>query len=106
MQRLYDELAGEPFEIVAVSVDASLGQPDELGQIGGNVREFVESFGLTFPILHDPQGRIKRTYRTTAVPESFLIGRDGIIYRKVSGGTEWDHPDYVSLIRRLIAEGD
>jgi thiol-disulfide isomerase/thioredoxin len=106
MQRLYEALQGEPFEIVAVSVDASLGQPDQDGYIGGDVGEFVRSFGLTFPILHDPQGLIRRTYRTTAVPESFLIRRDGIVHRKVSGGTEWDTPAWIAEIRRLMADGN
>lgn len=104
MQRLYEVFEGEDFEIVAVSVDASLGRPDAAGMIGGNVAEFVQRFGLTFPILHDPDGRIQSIYRTTAVPESFLIGRDGVIYRKVTGPTEWDHEANVEFIRRLLAE--
>ena len=60
--------------------------------------------GLTFPILHDPEGRIERTYQTTGVPETFLIGRDGVIYKKVAGGTEWDAPLNQDLVRRLLAE--
>ncbi|MEX1256814.1 MAG: TlpA disulfide reductase family protein [Gemmatimonadota bacterium] len=106
MQRLYEALQGEPFEIVAVSVDATLGQADPDGKIGGNVGEFVRSFGLTFPILHDPGGEIRYTYKTTALPESFLIRRDGIVHRKVSGGTEWDTPAWIEEIRRLMDEGD
>jgi thiol-disulfide isomerase/thioredoxin len=106
MQRLYEALEGEDFEIVAVSVDASLGQVDEDGMQGGNVGEFVHSFGLTFPILHDPEGDIRRIYKTTALPESFLIRPDGIVHRKVSGGTAWDTEAWIAEIRRLIGEGD
>jgi peroxiredoxin len=106
MQRLYDSLQGEPFEIVAVSIDASLGQADQDGYVGGDVGEFARSFGLTFPILHDPAGRIRRTYRTTVVPESFLIGRDGIIVRKISSSVVWDTPEWIAEIRRLMAAGD
>jgi cytochrome c biogenesis protein CcmG, thiol:disulfide interchange protein DsbE len=104
MQRLYDMFEGEPFEIVAVSVDGRRsGTAGPLGRIAGDPGAFADSLGLTFPILHDPDGRIMRTYRTVGVPESFVIGRDGTIYRKVSGATEWDHPSYVQFIRRLIA---
>jgi len=105
MQRLYAALEGEAFEIVAVSVDASLGQADEDGYVGGDVGEFARSFGLTFPILHDPDGRIRTIYRTTGVPESFLIGRDGIIVRKISSSVEWDTPAWIAEVRRLIAAG-
>jgi len=57
---------------------------------------------LTFPILHDPSGDIQRRYQTTGVPESFLIGRDGLIIRKVAGPTEWDLPVNQELVRRLL----
>jgi thiol-disulfide isomerase/thioredoxin len=106
MERLYGALEGEPFEIVAVSVDATLGRPAPDGNIGGDVGEFARRFGVTFPILHDPEGRIQRIYKTTGVPESFLIRRDGIVHRKVTGGTEWDSPAWIAEIRRLIEGGN
>lgn len=105
MERLYRRLEGEDFEILAVSVDARSGETDDYGRLGGDLREFAESLDLTFPILHDVRGRIQRTYQTTGVPESFVVGRDGRIYKKVSGETEWDSPQNEQLIRRLLAEG-
>ncbi len=106
MERLYQKLGEEDFEIMAVSIDAELGQFDLIGNPGGNIQAFADSLGLTFPILHDRSGGIQQLYRTTGVPESFLIGRDGIIYKKVAGGTEWDAPEYMELIRRLLAAPD
>ncbi len=32
-----------------------------------------------------------------------MIGKDGVIYKKVAGDTEWDAPENVELIRRLLA---
>ena len=72
------------------------------GNIGGDVREFAEEFGLTFEILRDPSGDIAEIYQTTGLPETFLIGRDGVIYRKVAGGTLWDDDQYVEQIQRLL----
>ena len=63
---------------------------------------FVDEYGLTFEILRDPSGQIADTYQTTGLPESFLIGRDGVIYKKVAGGTEWDAEQYVEQIQRLL----
>jgi cytochrome c biogenesis protein CcmG/thiol:disulfide interchange protein DsbE len=102
MQRLYELFEGEPFEIVAVSIDAATGRVDAAGNPGGDIGAFAESLSLTFPILHDPEGTIQRIYRTTGVPESFVIGKDGVIYRKVAGATDWDHEGYVTFIRRLL----
>lgn len=102
MQRLYDALEGEDFEILAVSVDARIGETDQGGRPGGDLAAFAESLDLTFPILHNPEGDIQRTYQTTGVPESFLIGKDGIIRKKVAGETAWDAPENEALIRRLL----
>lgn len=102
MQRLYEAVEDEDFEILAVSVDAEIGQSGAGGFIGGDVRAFVEEYGLTFPVLRDPGGGIQRTYQTTGLPESFLVGRDGIIYKKVTGATEWDAEEHIELIERLL----
>ncbi len=102
MQRLYDEFADTDFEILAVSVDAQVGERDASGNPGGNLQAFADEFALTFPIVHDPAGNIQRVYQTTGVPETFLIGRDGIIYKKVAGGTHWDADVNVELVRRLL----
>ena len=103
MERLYQQVGEEGFEIMAVSIDAGLGLLDKDGQVGGNIQAFADSLGLTFPMLHNPSGGIQRLYRTTGVPETFLIGKDGIIYKKVAGGTEWDAPQHKELIQRLLA---
>jgi cytochrome c biogenesis protein CcmG, thiol:disulfide interchange protein DsbE len=103
MERLYKKLGDEDFEIMAVSIDAELGFFDRAGNAGGDIKAFADSLGLTFPLLHNPSGDIQRLYRTTGVPETFLIGRDGIIYKEVAGGTEWDAPDHQELIQRLLA---
>jgi peroxiredoxin len=104
MQRLYSQLAGQGFRIVAVSVDAEKGTVDRDGRPGGDVAEFAREHGLTFDVWRDPAGASQRAYRTTGVPESFLIGRDGRIVKKVIGAAEWDTPAYTQLIRSLLAE--
>lgn len=100
MQRLHQQLGDDGLRIVAVSIDG----PGSGSSRAGDVAGFAREFGLTFPIWLNPSGDIQRTYRTTGVPETFLIGRDGVIRKKVIGATEWDTPEKVELIRRLLAE--
>lgn len=102
MERLYQSLRGEDFEILAVSVDAPLGQLDSSGYEGGDLAAFAHELGLTFPILHDAAGEIRQTYQTTGVPESFVIAKGGTIYKKWTGPTEWDLPVNQDFIRRLL----
>lgn len=102
MQRLYDDLEGTDFEILAVSIDAATGEQDAAGRPGGDLQAFADELGLTFTILHDPSGKIQQIYQTTGVPETFVIGRDGMIYKKVAGGTDWAAPVNQELVRRLL----
>ena len=103
MERLYRELGGRNFEILAVSVDDRVGD----GVPAEALRAFASEFHLTVPILHSPPddpANIQRVYQTTGVPESFLIGTDGVIYRRISGATTWDSSQYRDQIIRLLGE--
>jgi peroxiredoxin len=94
MERLYRRLGQSgDFRVVAVSIDE---EGDSV------VTAFARELGLTFDILHDRTGAIKRTYQATGVPESWVINRDGVIIKKVIGASEWDGPVNETLIRRLI----
>ena len=103
MQRLYEAMEDEDdFEILAVSVDVNPGERDEFGRLSGEIDVFADSLGLTFPVLWDQERKLERLYQTTGVPETFVIGRDGIIYKQVSGGTMWDSEDHQALLKRLL----
>jgi peroxiredoxin len=109
MERLHRQLGPQGLKIVAVSVDAAPGTQPLKAQPanqpgGGDVAEFAKQLGLTFTIWQDPSGKIQRTYRTTGVPESFVIDRNGVIQKKVIGATEWDAGPHAELLRRLLAE--
>lgn len=105
MESLYARFEREDFEIAAISIDAPPGHSDEQGNPAGDPLAFARELRLTFPVLLDPAGGIQLSYRTAAVPESFLIGRDGVIYKKVAGATDWDSPANVELVRRLVEGG-
>ena len=50
------------------------------------VREFRDKEGGAWPMLEDPKGRIALDYGVAGVPESFLVGPDGIVVAKLLGG--------------------
>ena len=92
MQRLYETLSPEGFELLAISVDTS----------ADDVRAFRERLGIGFPILLDPDQDASRLYQTTGFPESLLVDREGRIVERYVGPREWDHADYEARIRRLM----
>ena len=101
MQRLHQKLAGTDFRIVAVSVDGDAFHAED-SQDPAGIMSFATGMGLTFDILHDPSGAIRKSYQTTGVPESFVIDRDGVIVKKVIGAAEWDGPVNETILRRLL----
>lgn len=75
LQQLHEELSDE-VRIVAVTIDGA--------GASAAVRQFLDEYGITFPIVHDPAERVTRVFRTTGVPESFLIA-DGRIAKRWRG---------------------
>ena len=104
MQRLHERFKDQDLRVVAVSVDRSLGMLDGSGNPGGDVRTFATQLRLTFDVWLDPSGAVQRQYRATALPESFVIDRTGIIVSKAMGAEEWDSGANVELIQRLLVQ--
>ena len=102
MQRVYEELGPEGLKMVAVSIDAAIGNADGWGQAGGDVEQFVSRYHLSFDIWLDPKGDIQRTYRTSGVPETIIIDRDGSIALKVVGYRDWDTDENIGFLRDLL----
>jgi peroxiredoxin len=49
------------------------------------VQSFIDSNGLTFPVLLDPNRAVGTVYQVSAIPTTFFIDADGIIKRIKSG---------------------
>lgn len=94
IQRLYERLHGQGLEILAVSLDI----------LGAQVVEsFMRSRQLSFPTLLDTKNVVQRLYRTTGVPESFIVDKRGILVEKVVGPRDWSHPQLLAQFERLLA---
>ena len=96
MQALYERFEGEPFEILAVSIDSDAPEV---------VEEFAKGYGVTFPVLHDRKGRIKEMYKTTGVPETFIVDQNGVVAEKVWGPRDWTSPISIMTIKDLLENG-
>ncbi len=93
MEKLYQQLKGENFEILAVSIDS----PGAAA-----VAPFMRRNNLSFPALIDSQGHIKTAYNLTGVPESFIINRQGVLAQKIVGPLDWAAPEVLKYFRQLM----
>jgi len=94
IQQLYERLHGRGLEILAVSLDALGAQV---------VAPFMQSRRLSFPTLLDTKNLVQRLYRTTGVPESFIVDKRGILVEKVVGPRDWVQPQLLTQFERLLA---
>ena len=93
LERLHRTLAPEGLSVVTVSTDEDQAE----------LRKFVSRHGLTLPVLLDPGGRVAGgDYRTTGYPETFLLDREGRILKHVVGPAEWDSPEVMAELRRMM----
>ncbi len=96
IEKLYEAMGPKGLKIVAVSID-------EEGKEQA-ILDFKKEFGLSFEILYDASGMVQSLYRTTGVPETFVIGRDGVIRKQWIGGEDWNSPQNRRLVEQLLSE--
>jgi peroxiredoxin len=94
LQALHEQFAGEGLRVVGVSIDAENAEDE--------IRRFLRENGITFTILHDPRERVSRTFRTTGVPETFLIDRDGVLIARWIGAFDPLSEDARSKVRAAL----
>jgi peroxiredoxin len=69
LQAYYEKHQGEGFVIIAI----------EDGQPVNEVADFVENYGLTFPVWSDPKWVATTAFKTNSLPTSFVIDRAGVV---------------------------
>lgn len=75
LQALHNKYGARGFKVVGVSLD-------ENGD--AEVKKFIAENKVTYPIAIDAEGRVANVLRTTVLPTSVLIGRNGrIVWRKI-----------------------
>ena len=96
LQALHDKFAGKGFKVIGVSVDDA--GPDA-------VKQFVNENKISYPIALDPDGRIANVLRTTVLPTSVIIGRDGrIVWRKVGAVMPNEIPSLETVVKQALAK--
>ncbi|MFX3624732.1 MAG: thiol-disulfide oxidoreductase ResA [Ectobacillus sp.] len=75
MNELYDTYKKKGVEIVALNADET-----EIA-----VKKFIEQYGLKFPVAIDKGQEILNTYGVGPLPTTFLIDKDGIVVKQITG---------------------
>jgi peroxiredoxin len=69
LDALYKKYSNEGLEIIGIDVDPSEKR----------VAEFLQKLPVTFTVLIDNKGILRRGYNFRTLPTAFIIGKDGVI---------------------------
>jgi cytochrome c biogenesis protein CcmG/thiol:disulfide interchange protein DsbE len=64
--------------------------------------KFLQDNHISFPTFVDEGKKIEGEYGTVMIPETYLIGRDGRLARKIVGPQDWQSPEIISSIEVLL----
>jgi thiol-disulfide isomerase/thioredoxin len=92
LQRLADKFAGRAFAVLAV--DMGEGEP--------RVRAFLEKMPVRFTVLLDRDSAGSRTWKVRVLPTTLVIDPEQRVRYLVQGDLEWDAPEVVSTIEKLL----
>ena len=93
MEKLYQRFREYDFEMLTISVDKDLSL----------ISPFIKEYNLSFPVLLDPDSKVaKRDYKTTGVPETFVVDKNGIIVHKAIGPRDWANDETMEAFAQLI----
>nr|WP_256502643.1 TlpA disulfide reductase family protein [Desulfuromonas sp. KJ2020] len=95
MERLNEVFGSSDFVMLAVNVEDDGPR---------SVPEWLKENPYTFPILFDPQGQEKMRYGVTAIPETFLIDKKGVVVDRFLGAYDWSSVYTLKEILSLINE--
>ncbi|MCD6452746.1 MAG: TlpA family protein disulfide reductase [Dehalococcoidales bacterium] len=87
LQQVYEDTQGKELVMLAIHV-------------GGNptsVRQFMEEYNLSLPVLIDAKGTIAQQYNIRGIPTTFLIDKNGIIQEKLIGA----FPNSAAITKRI-----
>ena len=101
LQRAYQKLRDQGLVIIGVD----LRNQERAGADGdADVRKFVESYSVTYPIALDTTGDVARAYQILPIPTSYFVDQSGTIrYIAVSKITEADVEAIFNRLKREAA---
>ncbi|GJL80201.1 MAG: hypothetical protein NPINA01_31900 [Nitrospinaceae bacterium] len=92
MQRLYEALSSQGVEVVAISIDR---------RNFDRVKKYAKEYNLTFPVLWDPEQKVRKHYYIMGLPTTYLIDPNGRLKGFASGARVWDSPDSIQALTSL-----
>jgi cytochrome c biogenesis protein CcmG/thiol:disulfide interchange protein DsbE len=94
LEQMYTEVKPLGVTVLGVSVDEDAAA----------YRKFLADHHVTFPTYRNPSKKISVSYGTFMYPETYIIGRNGKILRKLIGAQDWTDPHMLDYLRAIAKD--
>lgn len=94
LHRLRDRVQDPAFDIVTVNV----------GEDHQRITKFLQRVPIELPLLLDVDNRVASEWKIYVYPSSYLVDHRGDIRYAYLGALEWDSPETIAIIQRLLKQ--
>ena len=96
MERLYQSLKGEHFEMLAINS----------GEPAGQIQSFLPRLPspVSFPILMDSESAAYEVFALRGMPSTYILDHQGRLIHTVVGAKEWDSDEAKAALLPLIEQ--
>lgn len=96
MEKLHQQVNAENFKVIAVN---QMEDVDQVFAFTGQLDIYP-----SFEILFDKTSKVSQDYAVRGLPTTYLIDKQGNIRYRAVGGREFNHPEVIKIINKLIEE--
>jgi peroxiredoxin len=92
LNAMYKTLGKDGVVVVGVSLDTNEKR----------YKQFIQSFGLTYPIGRDPESNISASYGTFQIPETYIIDSSGKVREKIISNQDFMDPKFLERVKSYL----
>jgi peroxiredoxin len=78
IQSVYEDYQDEGFVVLAVNTTFQDNEFD--------IIDFIDEYGLSFPVLLDRSGEVSQKYQLRGLPSTYFVDKKGVIQTVIVGG--------------------
>ncbi|MDR2588878.1 MAG: TlpA family protein disulfide reductase [Spirochaetales bacterium] len=97
METLYNKFKNEGLEFLTVTVDSKDAEEE--------VKAFMRSLRLSFPVALDPPGKVFALYNVRSIPTTYIVDRNGNIVAGAVGSRNWNSGEVSTAFEALLRRG-
>jgi peroxiredoxin len=94
LNKIHERYRASGFLLLGVNVDEDAGK----------AKTATSQWGIQFPVLHDAEKKVVRSYAVSSMPSTMIIDRDGRLRHVHKGYREGYEKQYEQQVRELLKE--